>query len=400
MRILYIATSATTIRAFLLPFIQHYRGQGWEVDVAANGAKLNGLAAECAVLYDPDWTRAVLHLPLSMLAAFRLRMKFRRRPYDLIHVHTPIASFCTRVAMIGLGRRRPVIIYTAHGFHFHSQASRLANCLWRSAEKLAARWTDYLIVMNKEDADSSHSVGILPPSRIRRMPGIGVDVAQWARSKVSAEAIGNFRRSLGLTDEDRLFLMSAEFIPRKRHSDALRAFASLADSHCHLAFAGEGPLRGATQHLARQLGVSERVHFLGFRTDLAVCMAASAAVVLPSSREGLPRSIMEAFCLETPVVASDIRGNRDLVEGNGLLVPLGDIPALAAALRKVLNEPAAIAATTSRALRAMQAYDINGILDLHDRLYAEATAHQRRPVVACSPVVPQSYRRFVRTRLR
>lgn len=381
LRILYVTTIARTIQAFLLPFLSHYRELGAAVGVAA-GASAGGLAPFADQVYDMRWSRSLAALPLALLEGLRLRRIVAQRRYDIVHVHTPIAAFCARLGLIGM-RVRPVLIYTAHGFHVHAGGGRLSNAFWGLAEKIAGRWTDYLIVINREDGEFARVKRIVPHDRIIHMPGIGVDTRQLTPGCVSTVAVREFRGALQLPPDARLLLMSAEFTPGKRHRDALRAFAMLGDPRCHLAFAGNGPLFEEMRRLTRQLGIEARVHFLGFRADMPLCIRASDALLLPSEREGLPRSILEAMCLGVPVIAADIRGSRELVEGNGILIPVGDADALAAAMRRILTDPAEAAQMARRALRKVRNYDIRAVLEMHDALYRRAAQESSR---ACMDV--------------
>ncbi len=374
--ILYVTTIATTASAFLTPLIRHYRALGGRVDVAANGVSGTELEECCDTLYQMNWSRSLRHCGRSVMEGLRLRRIIESGRYDIVHVHTAIASFCTRIWMPRKVTPRPGVIYTAHGFHFHSGGGRVTNALWRSAEMLAAKWTDYLVVINQEDADFAMRHNMLSPDRIVRMPGIGVDTAQMASMSPSLDAIQKFRQELGISGADKLFVMVAEFNLGKRHADALHAFARLSAAHCHLAFAGNGPLMESVRMLAQQLGISDRVHFLGFRRDIPVLLGSSDFMLLPSEREGLPRSIMEAFCLGVPVIATDIRGSRDLVAGRGFLVPVGNPEALAGAIRRVLEHPDEAAAMAASARTAVRQYDVSNVIRMHDDLYERVLQSQ------------------------
>jgi glycosyltransferase involved in cell wall biosynthesis len=294
------------------------------------------------------------------------------RAHHLIHVHTPVAAFVTRLALRGrAASRRPRVIYTAHGFHFYRGGPRLRGAVFRALETVAARWTDYLVVMNREDEAAARR--LLPPERIRFMPGIGIDLRRYDPGVVTAADVARVRGELGIRVGQRLFLMIAEFIPRKRHQDAVAAFARLGRADARLAFAGTGPLQAAVQRRVDALGLTDRVAFLGQRHDIPALVRASVAVLLPSEQEGLPRSAMEALSLEVPVVGSRIRGTADLLEeGGGWLVPVGDVAALAEALRQVLDHPEHARETGRRGRERMTAHALDRVIDLHEKLYAEA----------------------------
>jgi glycosyltransferase involved in cell wall biosynthesis len=121
--------------------------------------------------------------------------------------------------------------------------------------------------------------------------------------------------------------------------------------------------------------VSSQVHFLGFRNDIPILARASVAVLLPSQQEGLPCSVMEALSLGTPVIGSRIRGVEDLLaSGGGLQVEVGNIDALAAAMRQVIDSPQEAAAMGRKGRAAMADYDVRHIIQLHEQLYASVLA--------------------------
>jgi glycosyltransferase involved in cell wall biosynthesis len=376
-RLLIVTTVPETIDAFLLPYAEHFRGLGWAVDALTGpGERLTGKACFDRV-FSIDWTRNPLDVRAMRRAPRRVREIVAEGAYDIVHVHTPVAAFLTRLSL--RHRRRggaPQVVYTAHGFHFHPGATAGRGALFLALEKLAARWTDYLVVINRDDAAAAERWRFLPPDRVRLMPGIGVDLGLYAPERVSPEDVRALRRSLHLGDQP-CVLMVAEFIPRKRHVDLLRAFASIAgdDSlpRAHLLLAGSGGGLEAVRAQARASGLEERTHFLGFRRDVPVLMRASSALVLPSEQEGLPRSVLEAMAMGLPVVGSRIRGTAELLEdGCGFLHGVGDAAELGSLLRRVLLDPASAQAAAARARARVARYDLANVIRLHEELYASA----------------------------
>ena len=372
-----VATIPDALRAFLLPHVRHLRARGWNVDGAALGVSRD---SECIQafdnLWDVSWSRNPLDPRNFLEAPQRIREIAIRGAYDLVHVHTPVASLVTRYALRRLRMTgRPRVIYTAHGFHFYRGGSMVRNQVFRSVERLAGLWTDYLVVLNQEDHEAAVRYRLVPPGRLIRMPGIGVDTATYNPEAVSETDVASVRRELGLSREQPAFLMIAEFNPGKRHRDALHAFARLKERAAILLFAGSGRLMPAMERLATALKIRDRVRFLGYRRDIPTLIRASIATVLPSEREGLPRSIMESLALAVPAVAADIRGIRDLVdEQSGLLFPVGDVEALAAAMTWILWHPEQAAEMGLQGRRRMAAHDLRLILSRHEDLYAQALA--------------------------
>ena len=381
-RLLMVTTDASTARGFLLPFARHFRAQGWRVDVLAyRAAHFPELREAYDQTWDITWSRQPLD-PRNLTTARRqVRALVQRERYDLVHVHTPVAAFVTRLALRRLRRAGgPRVLYTAHGFHFFRGAPPLRNAAFTALEKLAARWTDELVVMNAEDAQAARRLRFLPEPHLHSMRGIGVDTAEAEHFTLAPAHEARLRAELALPEGARLLLMVAEFIPRKRHEDALQALARLGRPDVVLAFAGIGPLLEPMSRLARTLGVHEQVRFLGHRDDVPALLRASTALLLPSLQEGLPRSVMEAMCLGTPVIGTDIRGTRDLLDdGHGLLVPPRDVDALAHAMARVLDAPEEAWRLAARARERIRGYDLRDIIAQHEQLYGQALGHAGGP---------------------
>jgi glycosyltransferase involved in cell wall biosynthesis len=370
-----VTTVPDTLQGFLLPFAGHFRSRGFRVDAMAEGVTGQ---LECVETFDHVWEVSWSRNPLDRRNLFAARRRVRdvvaTQGYDLVHVHTPVAAFVTRLALRGLRRAGwPRVIYTAHGFHFYRGGPQPRSAAFRALEKLAGRWTDYLVVINREDEQSARR--LVPPERVRYMPGIGVEVNRYGPHAVSEDDVAQVRRELAVAPGDPLFLMVAEFTPGKRHRDALDAFARIARRDARLAFAGTGTLVEAMKRRATDLAIASRVHFLGLRRDIPAVMRAAVAVLLPSDREGLPRSVMESLSSSVPVVGTRIRGTADLVqEGCGLLVPVGDTAALAGAMAWILDHPDEAREMGRRGRERMADYDVHKIIALHEALYETALA--------------------------
>lgn len=373
--LLIITTIPDTLTSFLLPFAQQFRAQGWRVDAMACG--ISGCTESLQAfdrIWEIEWSRNPLDPRNLLVAPRRIQEVMQQGEYHIVHVHTPVAAFVTRYALKNWKQQpKPQVIYTAHGFHFHSGGKTLKNAVFTALEKLAGCWTDYLVVINREDEQAAKHQQLVPSERIRYMPGIGVDLQYYSPDTTPHVEVKRVHQELGLTPQTPLLLSVAEFIPRKRPQDVLRAFARLARPEACLAFAGDGPLMQEMKHLASELGVQNQVHFLGYRKDIPTLMRASVATVLASEQEGLPRSVMESLCLETPVIGTDIRGIRDLLaEGCGFLIQVGDVEALACAIAHILDHPQEARMMGKRGRECMSTYDLRHIIKLHETLYAEA----------------------------
>ncbi len=382
-RILYASNVASFFHKFLLPYADHFRENGWQVDALSNGFEDYApydLAPHFDRTWEIDWARKPHELRHTTRLVREIRAIAKEGAYDLIHVHTPVAAMMTRYALrLPRHRRETKILYTAHGFHFFAGAPVVSGAVYKRLEQVASRWTDYLVVMNDEDHASARALRRIPEERIRYMPGIGVDLDRYRRGQDDREET---RRELGLDGDHVMLLCVAEFIPRKRQADILHALHHLKDRRFRAVFAGEGETLGAMKALAIDLGLQERTMFLGLRLDVPRLLGAADGCVLPSSQEGLPRSVMEAMCNEVPVIATDIRGTRELVgDGAGRTYPVGDVAALASAIQSLADDPESSLAGIQKGLERVEKYDLNSVLQMHEDLYLSALGASREQVL-------------------
>ncbi|MDR1481050.1 MAG: glycosyltransferase [Synergistaceae bacterium] len=379
--LLIAATVPDTIKAFLLPYADHFRNSGWRVDAMSSGISAReDLRSHFDAVYDVNWSRNPLSSGNFAETPERIREIIKDGGYDIIHVHTPVASFIMRYATRKIeSPSRPKVVYTAHGFHFFRGGGRVRNMIFRRLEKKAGKWTDRLIVINHEDLEASARYGIVPGERLVYMPGIGLDFSKYDPSSVSHAEIRRTRDEIGLRSDDSLFTMVASFDKGKRHEDVIRAMSKIKNPDIHVAFAGNGPLREKIQLMARTSLVHHRTHFLGQVKDPRSLMLASKATIMSSEREGLSRAAMESICLGVPVIGSDARGVRDVIQPRrGLLFPTGDPLALRDAMLQIYDEPYPRVTPDPE-------WRIENLIDKHEALYSVLLEESRRVPEAAIP---------------
>ena len=365
-KVLFLATVYSHLAAFHLPFMRLLEENGCEVHAA--GA-FDGREGEVAAKGFKCWDIPFARSPYSQRnfrAWKKLKELFLNNYYDLIHMHTPVAAFLGRYS--GRKSKQGKLLYTAHGFHFFEGAPWRNWLVYYSAERIAARWTDGLIVMNEEDLKNARRLGFKDGENLFYVHGVGVELERYFRPGEE----DTLRPELGLGPDEVLVSCVGEFNPNKNQAFLLQGWKEVAArcGNAHLLLIGTGELASNLKEKAKQEKI-QRVHFLGYRRDVPQILQSIDIAVLTSKREGLPRSIMEAMAAGKAVVASDVRGNRDLVEdeNSGFLVKLGDEKDLFQALVKLIEDKALRQKMGSAGREKIKAFSLEQVLGEMERIY-------------------------------
>lgn len=363
-KVLFVATVLRGhILVFHLPYMQWFQQQGYEVHCCAcnDTGEANPTVPFCDRYIDLAFERSPLN-PGNREAYRQLKNLMDTEDYALVHCHTPVGGMLARLAARKARKNGTRVMYTAHGFHFYNGAPLPNWLLFYPAERFLARYTDLLITINGEDyARAKH----FPAKRTVLVEGVGIDLLRFS-APVDRSAV---RDALELDDDDSVVITVGEHIPRKNHETCLRAVAQLPG--VTLLFCGVGELSNSLLALAKELGIAERVRFLGFRRDVPALLAACDVFLFPSFQEGLPVSLMEAMAASLPCVVSRVRGNADLIgigEGGFLRAP-NDVNGFADDIRTLLTDPALREAMGERNRSEIQRYSLPTVRERMAALY-------------------------------
>lgn len=236
----------------------------------------------------------------------------RENKIDYIHCNTPVGGMLGRLA----GKKCKVkkVVYQVHGFHFYKGAPKKNWLLYYPIEKWLARYTDALITINREDYEfAKNKLKLRNGGKVHYVPGVGIDTAQF---RLDADLRVEKRKELGIPHDAFVLISAGELNANKNNSAIIAALDQLKNNNIHYILCGVGELEADLKKQAADAGLQDRVHFLGYRTDVKELYAMADCFVMPSFREGLSRSIMEAMASGLPCIVSKIRGNTDLVAEN------------------------------------------------------------------------------------
>jgi glycosyltransferase involved in cell wall biosynthesis len=284
----------------------------------------------------PSLQREISPLVDSVAVARVLRLIRDFRP-EILHTHTAKAGAVGRAAAMLAGPARPkVVLHTFHGHVLRGYFGTAKTEAFRRLERALAKRSDALIAVSPQVRDDLVRLGVAPEAKIA-VVRLGLDLE--ARVRAAPGARDALRAELGVGEDRFLIGWLGRMTEIKRIDLLLEAFARL-DGRSELLLAGDGPLRTRMKGLAADLGVGDRVHFAGFRADVADVYAAADAIALSSANEGTPVTMIEALAAGRPVVSTDVGGVGDVVtEGkNGFLVPYGDVELFADRLRRLQGD--------------------------------------------------------------
>jgi glycosyltransferase involved in cell wall biosynthesis len=259
----------------------------------------------------------------------------RRRHFDVVHTHNPKSGVVGRIAAGLVGT--PLVIHTIHGLPFNDAMPSWRAWLYRTMERIAARYCDVHISVNETDRRRAIEAGLGGPDRIVTVLN-GIDVDQFINVTPAP-----LRTELSLPDDAILIGWTGRLNFLKGLEYLIKALPPLiaAEPRAHVLLVGSGELENDLRALVTELGVEDHCHFLGFRQDIPALLASLDLYAQPSLSEGLSISLLEAMAAGKPIVTTDITGNREVIEGgvSGLLVPPTDVEALATALLKLMRDP-------------------------------------------------------------
>lgn len=333
MKILFVSTISSTINAFMIPHIEQLLDQMHLVDVACNidrDISPRLIHRGCRV-FNLEFQRSPLKKE-NYFAFKNLKKLIHDKKYDVVHTHTPNASACVRLACRKMEKVK--VLYTAHGFHFFIGAPLINWLVFYPIERWLSRYTNVLITINKEDytrAKKSFKAG-----RVEFIPGVGLNT-----HKLSGVVVDKLekRYELGIPVNAVVVLSVGELNKNKNHETVIKAIAKLDNPQIIYMICGQGSLKYHLRELAISLGITEQVKLLGYRTDVSEIYKIADVFALPSFREGLSLALMESMAAGLPVVCSDIRGNRDLIEDGigGFLVKPDDVKGFATSLKSCIE---------------------------------------------------------------
>lgn len=342
MKVLQVCAVDFTLHHFLMPLVHAIVSRQHQVVIACRGGpwasqvRNHGLRVE-----DIPFSRRLLAFKDHVRSYKILVRLLRREKFDIVHAHTPLAAAIARLAAWRVGGSR--VVYTAHGFYFHDEMFWVFRWVFIGIEWFLGRFTHILLTQSEEDRRSAERYNLCKGGVISVI-GNGVSPEKFKPSPRPQDR-SLLRTEHGVSDNTCIIISVGRLVAEKGYRELLEAMAHVNGVLWLIGERlGSDHSSGLVEHLQKALvdpNLGPRIKLFGHREDVEVLLRAADVFVLPSYREGMPRSIIEAMMTGLPVVATDIRGCREEVIHNetGLLVPVGSVSALVCALSKMVENP-------------------------------------------------------------
>jgi glycosyltransferase EpsD len=297
-----------------------------------------------------DTPRSPLKFLKIIKSYFQLRKLVKTIQPELIHSHTPVAGVLGRLVSKEYSLKN---IYTAHGFHFYKGSPLLSWMIFYPIERYFSRFCNAIITINKEDYEVAKNQ---MKGDTYYIPGVGIQSSKY-------EVVSSINVDEGLS-----LLCVGELSPRKNHLFVIKA---IKERGVELRIAGSGKLHTKLSMYIQANDLADRVQLLGYVDDVSQLYSNNAIFVMPSKQEGLPVAMMEAMASGKAVLASNIRGNSDLIDHGkgGFLFSPDDIDSFLKYLDIMLDNPLMVSKMGEYNREKAKNYDVANIRESMRKIY-------------------------------
>lgn len=318
---LFVATIASHIKSFHIPYLKLLHDNGYKVFVAA---KWN-LNQQDKIEYCDEFIEIPIerspYKATNIRAVKELRKTINNERFDIVHCHTPMGSVVTRLAARkARNDYNTKVIYTCHGYHFYKGAPIYNWLFFYPIEKWLSKYTDTIITINKEDYNLTKQKFVKRCSNIAYMPGVGIDNSKFDFNMTKNE-IEKLREDLGILKDNFVIIYPARLCADKNQKLLIDLVNKCDDNNIKLLLPGRDEYNGFYQKYVSDNNI-KNVLFLGERQDIPRLLRISDLLIATSIREGFGINIVEALASGLPVIAVDNRGHREIIEDgiNGYII--------------------------------------------------------------------------------
>jgi len=330
-KIMILCTTDNMITQFLLPHIRDMQEMGATVECvcARTGKWFDEIVEQGITCHEIAFERSPIKF--ANLKAYKKLVELQKKEnYDIIYCQQPVGGLMGRL----IGKKfKKQVYYTAHGFFFYKGCGIKKNLIYKNVEKWLAKYTDVLITINQEDFEAAQK---FKAKKVYKISGIGLQLDKFKQLEFDKE---EFRKSLGIAKDEKVIVSVSEMIKRKNYDTMIKVISNLRYEKIKYLICGCGVEEENLKKLTHELGLDDKVMFLGYRKDIPQILSIADVFLHCSHQEGLTISIMEAMNSSLAVLTSTARGNKDLIDDGkgGFVCEPTDIKSITEKLKILLD---------------------------------------------------------------
>ena len=338
-KVVVISAVDTTFKVLLIAQIKAALKAGYEVHgICSDGPHINFLEAHGIKMHTINIKRSISPFA-DLVALWKMYIYLKKEKVQIVHTHTPKCSLLGQLAAKFAGV--PIIVNTIHGFYFHEYMKPMARKFYVAMEWIAARCSTLILSQNPEDIETAVNLGICKRSKIQLL-GNGVDLDKFNPKRFDDKLKKERKFEIGVPADAIVVGIIARLVREKGYLELFEAFKSIIAKHDNVWLIIVGPEVEKYDRISadkyKEYGIESRTLWLGRREDIPEILSCCDIYTLPSWREGFPRSAIEAAAMGLPIVVTDIRGCRQVVDDgvNGFLVSLRNVNEFKTALTTLI----------------------------------------------------------------
>ena len=333
-----------TLRFMLKNKLVFLKNQGYEVHAVCSPGKRIGEIEKHGIKVKTMRIKRKISVFSDLILFFKLIFYFKKEKFDIVHTHTLKPEFWGQIAAKIAGV--PIIINTIHGLVFDKgENPSLKGKFFIFLQRFSARQSDLIFAVSKAVIDTAIENKIGRPALLKYL-GRDIDTDRFNPQKFSKEFIANKKKQLGIDPNKKVIGIVARLVKEKGYLELFEALKRVSSQFSDTLLLIIGPKELEKEDaidikIVKKYGTEDNVVFLGERIDIDEIYPLMDIFVLPTHREGVGASILEALAMEIPVVVSDTGGCPEAVDNGktGILVPVKNVEKLIQALVYLLNNP-------------------------------------------------------------
>jgi len=343
LKILELAPLDVTIYSFLLPLIDSLIEENLDVYIWAKDTGFGNKIKEKYSNYRNVPLFRGYNIFLHLYSFLYLIKLMKRERFILINTHTPITGIIGRVS--AFFSNIPIIIHTSHGFPFDINDKSIIKNFYILLEKILSKITKKYIFINIEEMEFYINKKITNREKCYYIGSVGVNIEIFDRNRINKSNY-EIKRELNLPMNSFILTFVGRLTYEKGIEELIKAFLELSKiyNNIYLLIVGKSLIGDKKifpmSKLLQILEINENIIYLGYRENIPEILKITDIFLLPSHREGVPKSLLEAMAMENAIITTNISGIRQIIKDkeNGLLIEPKDVNALIEAIKTLIED--------------------------------------------------------------